>query len=332
MLKPFALSSIAILIFFNNLFSFADARAAQLEATYPAPGEMIDIGGYRLHIYCEGQGSPTVIMEAGLGNPGLAWTFVQPEVAKETRVCVYDRAGLGWSDPSPRERTAEVIINELHTLLDNADLESPYVLVGHSFGGLLMRLYAHMYPEDVIGLVLVDSYRFTQMEKYPQVIGKGNALIPLSLSLLKLWVASGIPAINPALLPALDLGKLPTEALETYRDLAAVDPKSVREAQAELASLEESSRQEREAEIGFLGDIPLIVLSHGYLETRPLDPIDAEGRVEYEIFWRADQAELASLSPQGRLVIAANSGHYIHLDESDLVIQAIETVLAQAKA
>ena len=205
------------------------------------------------------------------------------------------------------------------------------MLVGHSFGGLLMRMYAHTYPEDVIGLVLVDSYRYTQMERYPKVTGRGNLLIPLSLCLLELWVDSGVPALNPALFPTLDLGKLPVEAQATYRDLAAADPKSAKEVQAELAFLEESSQQEKDAAISSLGDIPLIVLSHGILEVRVLDQIGKEHHAEYESFWRADQAQLAALSANGRLVIASDSGHYIQLDEPKLVIDAIQQLLAGSR-
>ena len=328
MLKSFALGSVLIVVIFNNLFGFAEARSAELKAKHPAPGQMVDVGGYRLHIYCEGEGSPTVIMEAGLGNPSLTWSLVQPEIAKDTRVCVYDRAGLGWSDSSPRQRSAEVMVEELHTLLRNANIHAPYVLVGHSFGGLLLRLYTHTYPDEVVGLVLVDSFHYTQMEKYPKVHGKNNRLIPLSLTALELWIASGIPASNPSLVPVLDLGKLPSEEVETYRELTAADSKSTKEAEAELVSLEESSQQEKNANIKSVGDIPLIVLSHGYLEPRLLDPIGAEHHQEYETFWRADQKKLASLSPQGQLVIATKSGHYIQLDEPILVIDAIEHVLA----
>ena len=93
MFKPFFLGSILISIFFNNLFGFIEVRTTQLKAQHPAPGRMIDVGGYRLHIYCAGEGRPTVIMEAGLGNPGIVWSFIQPEIANDTRVCVYDRAG-----------------------------------------------------------------------------------------------------------------------------------------------------------------------------------------------------------------------------------------------
>lgn len=328
MLKLFSLGSILIVILSNNLLGFTDARAAQLKASHPAPGDLIDIGGYRLHIYCLGKGSPSVILEAGLGNPGLAWALVQPAIAKQTRVCIYDRAGLGWSEPSPRERTAKVMVYELHVLLQNAHIEGPYILVGHSFGGLLIRMYAHTYPDEVEGLVLVDSYRYTQMEKYPKVHGKGNVLIPLSLEALTLWVASGIPALDPSLMPALDLGKLPPEARRTYQALAAADPKSAKEAQKELASLEESSQEEKGVNVTSFGNLPLIVLVHGYLEPRLLDPIGSEHHREYESFWLEDQKELASLSSQGQLLIAAKSGHYIALDQPDLVIHAIEQIVA----
>ncbi len=128
----------------------ADARA------YPPPGRMVDVGGYRLHINCTGEGSPTVVIEAGWGDSSASWGWVQPEVAKTTRVCTYDRAGMGWSEASPEPRTAREFAKELHTLLANANEPGPYVLVGHSLGGYTVRVYAHDYPEEVAGLVLVD--------------------------------------------------------------------------------------------------------------------------------------------------------------------------------
>lgn len=120
------------------------------------PGKLVDVGSHRLHILVKGHGSPTVVCESGLMATVLTWRSVQRELAGLTRVVCYDRAGLGWSDAGPRERSAENVVNELRTLLSCAEIPPPYVLVGHSFGGLTMRLFAARYPEEVAGTVLVD--------------------------------------------------------------------------------------------------------------------------------------------------------------------------------
>ena len=125
----------------------------------------VDVGGYQLYIMCDGQGSPTVILDAGLGGTHGAWATVQPSVATFTRVCSYDRAGLGDSDPGPTPRTSQQIVKELHALLDNAGVAGPYMLVGHSFGGFNTRLYAGQYPQDVVGLVLVESTQVDQDDR-----------------------------------------------------------------------------------------------------------------------------------------------------------------------
>src|SRR5690349_16926484 len=132
------------------------AEAADVRA-YPPPGQLVDVGGYRLHINCTGTGSPTVVIESGWGDMSAAWGWVQPEVAKTTRVCTYDRAGMGWSEASPAPRVAREYAKELRTLLANAHETGPYVLVGHSMGGFTVLVYAHDYPADVSGLVLVDA-------------------------------------------------------------------------------------------------------------------------------------------------------------------------------
>ena len=136
----------------------SDARA------YPPPGRLVDVGGYRLHINCTGVGSPTVVIEAGWGDSSASWGWVQPEVAKTTRVCTYDRAGMGWSEVSPEPRTAREFAKELHTLLANADEQGPYILVGHSLGGYTMRVYAHDYAGEVAGLVLVDPQNLSDAD------------------------------------------------------------------------------------------------------------------------------------------------------------------------
>src|SRR5918993_2783805 len=137
------------------------------ERAYPPPGKLVDVGGHSLHINCVGQGGPTVILEAANGGTSAHWTRVQQEVARATRVCAYDRAGLGWSEPGPEPRDAKQVSSELHTLLKGANIEGPYVLVGHSFGGLYVRTYAARYPDEVAGVVLVDSSSPKQVSHQP---------------------------------------------------------------------------------------------------------------------------------------------------------------------
>lgn len=129
-------------------------------ATGPAaasPARRVDVGGYRLHLHCVGEGTPTVVLDAGAGSTSGTWDWVVPGVREFTRVCVYDRAGLGRSDPGPMPRTSERIAVELKALLSRSGIRAPYVLGGHSFGGLNMRLYAALHPDEVAGLVLVDA-------------------------------------------------------------------------------------------------------------------------------------------------------------------------------
>ena len=125
------------------------------ERTHPPPGEMVDVGGHRLHIDCVGQGSPTVVLDAALGNMSAQWVWVQRDVSDTTRVCAYDRAGMGWSEMGPEPRDAKQISSELHALLKGAGIEGPYVPVGHSFGGLYMQTYAARYPDEVAGAALM---------------------------------------------------------------------------------------------------------------------------------------------------------------------------------
>src|SRR5918993_1702786 len=142
------------------------------ERAYPPPGQMVGVGGHSLHINCVGRGSPAVVLDAGSGGFSAHWVRVQREVSGTTRVCAYDRAGMGWSEMGPQPRDARQITSELHTLLKGANIEGPYVLVGHSFGGMYMQTYAARYPEEVAGVALVDSStdpdQFSQRPEAPE--------------------------------------------------------------------------------------------------------------------------------------------------------------------
>jgi pimeloyl-ACP methyl ester carboxylesterase len=299
-------------------------------AAPPPIGQLVDVGGYRLHLACQGDGGPTVVMEAAIGETGLLWSLVQPAIAKTTRACVYDRAGLGWSDPSPRPRTAEIMVEELHALLGTAEVPGPYVLVGHSFGGLLVRLYAAHHPQEVAGLILVDSAHEQQYRRAPRQI---QELLPQfeeqahqQFQGLKALIVSG--SLDPAMLPVPP--QLPTAAAETFRALIAASPKHVETLMAEQQAVGAVHAELATAGISSLGDLPLVVVSHGQPMAMP--GLAGEVNQANEQLWQQLQAELAGLSSRGRLVVARDSGHYIQLERPQLVIDAIAEVLTAAQA
>jgi pimeloyl-ACP methyl ester carboxylesterase len=162
---------------YQSVESSNDLRA------HSPPGRLVEVNGYKMHLYCVGDGSPTVILESGLGDNWLSWYKVQPALAKFTRVCSYDRAGVGWSDAQPEPPVSRNIAHHLHGLLNNAGVKPPYVLVGHSMGGIHLRVYQNVYPSDVVGMVLVDSSHPDQWKRYPSPLMKWVRLQRLELLL-----------------------------------------------------------------------------------------------------------------------------------------------------
>jgi pimeloyl-ACP methyl ester carboxylesterase len=303
---------------------------ADLAAKYPPPGQMVDVGGYRIHIYCQGEGSPTVVMDAGAGDFSLTWALVQPEVAELTRVCVYDRAGLGWSELSPKSRTAHNIVEELHTLLTKAGIEGPYVLVGQSMGGLHMRLYAHEYTDEIVGMVLIDATPDERDSRFPEAYvqaleHEAKKEVRL-LHLAKLLNTIGLLALFDWY-PDQYLPGLPQATRETYKGVILSDTKYFEGAADEVTSHAESRAQVQAAQIITLGDIPLVVLTRGASATSDTSDLPAEAVQQRESIWREMQAELAALSTSGKLIIAEQSSHNIHHDQPELVIDAIRQVV-----
>ena len=296
-------------------FLYQSIASAVDASSYPAPGRLIDVGGYRLHLSCTGTarpGSPTVILEAGLGDTSLVWSKVQPGVASFTRVCSYDRAGLGWSDTSPLPRTAGRIVTELHTLLARAGVPGPYVLVGHSLGGLIMQLYASTYPQQVAGLVLVDSVHEDELVRIP---GERQANLDYmkQLSLCQALAPFGIARFTGF------YNGLVAEYPPTVQSAAKAQFSQTRQCQTtsdELAAWDEGSAQVRAVRHP-LGHLPLVVLTHG------ISPLGPQGERD----WQALQRDLAGLSSDSLHIIATRSGHYILLEQPELVIVAIKQVL-----
>ena len=143
-------------------------------SAFPMPGRLVDVGGYKMHIYCTGQGSPAVILDSGLGDSFISWQSVQPQISSFVRVCSYDRAGMGYSEASPRPRTSYVLAEELHQLLHNAGIAPPYILAGHSMAAYNIRLYASLFKSDVAGIVLVDGCHPAQLNRFPRALDAMN--------------------------------------------------------------------------------------------------------------------------------------------------------------
>jgi pimeloyl-ACP methyl ester carboxylesterase len=282
------------------------------------PGKLVDVGGRRLHVLCSGAGSPTVVLEAGASAFAIDWTLVQREVARTNRVCAYDRAGSGWSDSSTASTRASAS-RDLHTLLQAAGEAPPYVMVGASFGGLLVRVYQADYPDDVIGFVLVDPASEDRLFTYFE--GQAVAIASLSAEQYRSVFPQrsvSVPRRSPQtgapfdrLPPALyDLRiKLDTRLIASIPEIISYEMmvSSAEEERARLARLMELRSKQPHP----LGDLPTVVL------TRGLDVGDG---------LRETHASLAQLSTNWRHSVIAGAGHEIHLFEPGAVVQAIGDV------
>ena len=278
--------------------SLSEAREAQ---AYPPPGQMVDVGGYRLHINCMGTGGPTVVIDAGLGDWSTTWGVVQAEVAKTSRVCTYDRAGMGWSEPGPLPRDASEFSKELNTLLHNANIPGPYVMVGHSLGGLPVRVFVHDYPAEVAGVVLIDSM-YPGQTRYATQSG--------ALSLFSVLARFGIVRLLAG--PLGMVTDVPSD--QAAYDSLSVRPQSLKAFANEIRGIPDSLAQA--GAVTTFGDLPLIVLSRG------LDEVGG---------WQEGQAELTQLSSNSQHLIAEQSGHLIQLHQPEAAVAAIVAMIEELR-
>ena len=302
---------------------------------------MIDVGGFRLHLDCAGRGEPTVVFDAALAGSSISWTYVQPAVAEFTRACAYDRAGFGRSDRGPLPRTAGRLADELHTLLLNSGEPPPYILVGHSFGGLVTRIFAARHPDITAGLVLVDPAHpedwVSPAAKEQVRIDRGVALCRQGLWACRLGVAPvvsalvGAGAISAArvVVNAFTRGGLGGDTDWLLAPLWKLPPDARRRLRAywtraaffeslgsQIGSISTSAAETLEAGGGGFGDLPLVTIS--------LSNPDAH-RVRH-------QEALARRSTRGSHVVASNSGHWIPLDEPATVIAQIHKIVELVRA
>jgi len=305
---------------------------------FPPPGRFVRVNERRMHIHVTGEGTPTVVFESGMGASCLSWALVQARVAQFSRAVSYDRAGHGWSDPAHEPRTAQQIAQELHTLLNATGLPGPYVLVGHSFGGYVNLAFAHLYRHEVVGMVLVDSVHPAEWENPTP-----EQLHMIEMGLRYAWIAAwlarlgfvrfclarlarGSPRLGWAAVSTFGVGtaaavqriageirKLPTPILPIVRELWS-RPKNFMSLGQHVAALAVSAAQA--AAVRSLGDLPLVVLSGDHHAAPYTD-------------WQRDLAQLSSL---GRHLVASDSGHWIHLDDPELVTRAIHEVVTAARS
>jgi pimeloyl-ACP methyl ester carboxylesterase len=289
--------------------------------TFTSPGELIDVGGYGLHLFCQGEGRPTVILESGLSATVAIWTRIQMRLANTTQVCAYDRAGIGWSESSSSEPDANFVVQQLHTLLHKANLQGPFVVVGHSMGGLFARAYTATFPKQVAGLVLLDTVHpnqgqdlseetQAQQQRFMQLLEWTPTLARLGV----LRVASWFNKIAE---------ELPNHAQAAHQALL-ITPKHLQATLGEANQWEKITAQVRQQQD--LGDIPLLVMSAGTDEFG----FGVQGSEQ----WQVLQQDLTKLSANSRYVVIPQATHHsllTHPKHAAMTVAAITRLLKQVR-
>ena len=291
---------------------------------YPPPGELIDVGGYHLHLTCAGTGSPTVVLE---WSYSLTWYLVQPEIARFTRVCAVDPAGIGWSDSGPSPRDSDQIAKELNLLLSRANVPPPYILVGHSRGAFHIRVYAARFHNGVAGVVFVDPEDENTSKRIPElnpsaVVRAGLRIGPLltRIGMVRLAGLCGARTWleGPGVVVPPKIDKM-SVAVECRPSVA----RAVAEYQWALLDSAEEARKS-----GVLGDIPLVVISRDPTYYPAHDDVSAKLLdTHIEEVWTELQKNQLRLSSNSRQVIASGSGHGIPWERPDAVISAVQSIV-----
>lgn len=332
---------VTVTVFLLLLSVIAVGQQKDKKPKHPPPGKLVDVGGYRLHLNCTGKRGPTVVLIAGAGDFSFDWSLVQPGVSRFTRGCSYDRAGLAWSEPGPTPRTMRQDAYELHTLLKAARIKAPYVLVGHSIGGLIARVYAEQYPDEVAGMVLVDSTHEDTILMYQGKLvrvreGAAGIVVPpvqtMQSSPPKPPTKEDIKQFEfnqrmfgaPKTEPPFDKLSASIQAMRLWfrsqPPRAAAGPDFwAEELQAMYMARAKTPYQ--------LRDKPLVVLLGKPDGSNPPPGISADQWKRLNDEKRQQKVGLANLSRNSKLIVAERSGHHIQLDEPQVVTEAVRLVV-----
>lgn len=299
------------------------ALTAHERTQHPPPGQLVSVGDHRLHLHCQGSGKPLVLLESGLSGWSQDWALVQPQLAKATTVCSYDRAGYAWSDEASQARTGLLAVEDLRTMLRTAGLQGPMVVVGHSWGGMLAQMLAQTHPDEVVGLVLVDALHHDQTASMDPDIhaqysrnmrlltGSATWLAPLGLTRLARMPASVV------------LDKLPIAEQASARGLA-MQSKNYRALYTEYRGIDPALDVARS--LPPVPPVPTVVLSTNALSEFP-PGWDTDTMRQH---WIAGQRALAQ-ETAAKHVIVADAGHYLQLERPELVIASVLEVLHQVR-
>lgn len=323
-----------ILVCFVAVTSAYHWRASQRDLAVPPPGRLVSIGQHRLHLWCTGSGTPTVILEASLGGSSLEWSWVQPGIAQFTQVCSYDRAGMGYSEEGPSPRTSRVIARELATLLDRGGIAGPVVVVGASFGVYNARVFAGDYAGRVAGLVLVNASHEDQDERLEALISTSLPLflgrvVPFASHAFRAAIRFGIPVIASMGIPRL-FGVAVGPGVESVpshiRQFAAATgfrTTAYTTAVDEFTHAADSAQQLRESRRALT--IPLVIVSAG----RPphVPGLSTETATKLSALLRTLQQDQLRLSTRSCQIVAARSGHLAALEQPDVVVEAVLTTV-----
>ncbi len=326
-MKKIRMGIVTVSFVLASIIAFITPASAEQTYTYPPPGKLIDVEGHLMHIYCTGKGSPVVILEAGLSSYSLDWSLIQPEVSKTTMVCSYDRSGYGWSEPGKEPRTAQQVVKELHELLTQDGIKGPYILVGQSLGGIFVQLFTLTYPSDAAGMILVDSVNRDMDKKIPKnKLDKFEGNLKFYAYMGKAGAPFGIPRLfhMPS---SIIIYKLPA-ALQPEAYWLTYRTKTYAAIYDELDALHESEAEfDKFGTIDKFPDIPVVVLSGAVPKDYP--PFLVSGGLFG--YWKELQTDLAKTFPHGKQIIAEKSGHFIQIDQPDLVINTIDQMVESVR-